>query len=104
MHKYNPLLIELGEREYNSWGSNLPVEVRIIGMIIFQAGIFYLGKVVAEKFGSSVSDIFKGFTGQPPQPEYNSQHGDAPKKKKHMRGPRIKPDDIRKMAAEELSE
>jgi len=96
MHKYNPLLIELGEREYNTWGSNLPVEVRLIGMVVIQAGLFYLGRVVASRFGTTVSDLFKGFTGQPPEPN--------PQKppKKHMRGPKIKPDDIRRMSESDL--
>jgi hypothetical protein len=100
MGKYNRLLIELGERPYNSIGANLPVEIRLIGFILLQAGIFYLGKVISSKFGSTVSDLFKGITGQPPeprrQPEDNSQR---PKRK--MRGPRIKPEDIKNMSRDD---
>lgn len=64
-HKYNKLLIELGEKSKSGWGSNLPVEVRLIGLVVFQAGIFYLIKVVSEKFGCSVSELFSVFMGQP---------------------------------------
>ena len=95
MTDYDLLLVELGERSYNSWGSNLPVEVRLVGLIIFQAGVFYLGKIISSQFGSKVSDLFGGFTGQ--------QDGQSQKPKKKMRGPKIKPDELRKMAGQKES-
>jgi len=107
MYKYDRMLIELGEKSYSRWGMNLPVEVRLLFMILFQAGIFYLGKIITEKFGDSVAELFKGFTGQPPgisstgpatstpKPGENEVNDDTPKKKK-MRGPNIKASDIRK--------
>ena len=91
MYKYEKLLIELGERPYSKWGQNFPVEVRILGLILMQAGIFYLANVLSSKFGSTVSELFGGITGQPP-----TQTEDKPKKKR-MRGPKIKVDDIRNM-------
>ena len=66
LHKYDKLLIELGEKSRGAWGANLPVEVRLIGLVLFQAGVFYLIKVVAGKFGCSVADLFSIFMGQPP--------------------------------------
>lgn len=95
MHKYNSLLIELGERPYSTWGSNLPVEIRLLGVIIMQAGMFYLAKVISTKFGSSIGELFKGITGQPP-PEQSEPS--AKKKKKRMRGPKISADEIREMS------
>lgn len=97
MHKYNPLLIELGEREYNSWGSSLPVEIRLLIMIVFQAGLFYLGKALFGSGDTAISDILKGVTGQTPPQSQNT----PPPKKKKMRGPKISPDEIRKMTTEE---
>jgi hypothetical protein len=98
MQKYDRMLIELGEKSYNRWGSNLPVEVRLIGFIILQAGIFYLGKIISEKGGGTMTDIFKMFTGTTPAPansvEEKPQDPDAPKKK--MRGPSVKVSDLKK--------
>lgn len=91
MHKYERLLIELGERPYSKWSSNFPVEIRLLGLIVIQAGIFFLAKIVSSKFGSSVGELFNGITGQPvPQ---RSQEATPPKRK--MKGPKITPDDIR---------
>jgi hypothetical protein len=92
MYKYDMLLIELGEKSYSSWGSNLPVEVRLAGLIIFQAGLFYLGKVITANYGGSMADLFKGMTGQP-----SETIKDEPSKKK-MKGPKFKAEDIRNMA------
>ncbi len=100
MHKYDSLLIELGEKSRERWGMNLPVEVRLLGFIILQAGIFYLGKIIASKFGNNVSEIFKGVTGQPP----TSKEIPKSDKDKKTRGPRIKASDIRKMHSKKVDE
>lgn len=114
MYKYDRLLIELGEKSYNRWGMNLPVEIRLIGFILLQAGIFYLGKIISTKFGNSVAELFKGITGQPPDRASSgsggspsmggmpASGGQAPQKKKRMRGPKIRPEDIRSMHAQEV--
>jgi hypothetical protein len=101
MYKYDRMLIELGEKSYTRWGMNLPVEVRLIGMILFQAAIFYLGKIIADNYGDSVAELFKGFTGQPPAgpssekaTERTQPETKDPSKK--MKGPHITPEDIRK--------
>ena len=103
MDKYDRLLIELGERSYNRWGMNLPVEVRLIGFILLQAGMFYLGKIIADKAGSSMAELFKGIVGQNTKTRSGSEGEsgvrvedvDGPRKK--MRGPSIKVEDIKKM-------
>ena len=100
MYKYDRMLIELGEKSYTRWGMNLPVEVRLIGMILFQAAIFYLGKIIADNYGDSVAELFKGFTGQPPAgpssekaTERTQPETKDPSKK--MKGPHITyPEDI----------
>lgn len=105
MHKYDRMLIELGEKSYNRWGSNLPVEIRLIGFIILQAGIFYLGKIIADKGGGALTDIFKMFTGESAtpiaaagvSPSAAAPGGeDAPTPKKKMRGPSVKVADLKK--------
>lgn len=78
LHKYDKLLIELGEKSRGAWGANLPVEVRLIGLVLFQAGVFYLIKVVAGKFGCSIADLFSIFMGQPPSsPDAPPNSGEA---------------------------
>ncbi len=101
MHKYDSLLIELGEKSRERWGMNLPVEVRLLGFILLQAGIFYLGKIIAAKFGNNVSEIFKGVTGQPSEPKLPKKDDSKDKK---PRGPRIKASDIRKMHSKKVDE
>ena len=102
MDRYDRLLIELGERSYNRWGMNLPVELRLIGFILLQAGLFYLGKIITDKAGSSMAELFKGLTGQQSKSPSRSDDSvrveevDVPRKK--MRGPSIKAEDIKKMS------
>jgi hypothetical protein len=97
MSKYDSLLVELGERSYNRWGLNLPVEIRLLGFVVFQAGIFYVGKIIADKVGKTFGDMFKSLTGQKPIP--SAGEGETPAEpKKRMRGPSIKVEDIKKMA------
>ncbi len=94
MPKYDRLIIELGEKSYSTWGSNIPVEVRLIGLILFNAAIFYIGKVIASKYGDESADFFIGMTGQASHhpPTKDAQTDTAPKAK--MRGPRINPADL----------
>lgn len=95
MHKYDKLLVELGEKEYSSFGSSLPVEVRLLGMILFQAGIFFVGKTIEQRNGSAAANIFAGLTGQPMSSA--KSENDTPEPKRRMRGPRIRPEDIERM-------
>ena len=100
MYKYDSLLIELGEKSCERWTTGLPVEARLIGMVLLQAALFYLGKIVSDKMGKSVGELFKGMTGQPPT-EDNSRtnpNDNTPpaEDKPKMRGPKVKASDIRK--------
>ena len=96
MHKYDKLLVELGEKEYSSFGSSLPVEVRLLMMILFQAGIFFVGKTIEKRNGSSAANMFAGLTGMP-MSSTQSVDEEAPRPKRRMRGPRLSPEDISRM-------
>lgn len=94
--KYDQLLFELGEKSYMGFGSSLPVEIRLIGLILFNAAVFYIGKLVAEKGGESVATLFKGLFGahvssEPAKPNTRV----APAATKKRRGPSISVDEIR---------
>ncbi|HMP28611.1 MAG TPA: hypothetical protein PKD85_03370 [Saprospiraceae bacterium] len=93
MDKYDTLLIELGEKSRSRWFSSLPVELRLLGFIIIQAGLFYLGKIMSKKAGSSIAGFFNALSGQP-TPVTTEEPTEAPKKK--MRGPSVKVDSLKK--------
>lgn len=101
MDSYDALLVELGEKRQETWTSNLPVEIRLLGMIIMQAVIFYAGKVISSNYGGQIADIFQGLTGRKVDQKDNlsdsyqwtSTQNERPRKK--MRGPRVKPRDIK---------
>lgn len=55
MNKYQMLLIELGERSYSSsLGEGWPVEIRLLGMAVFNAVLFVLVKFLSDKVGGGV--------------------------------------------------
>jgi hypothetical protein len=75
----------------------------LIGTVLLSAGIFYLGKIITDRYGGKVSELFKGFTGQPPDPiksKSNSPEFEPTTRsqKGKMRGPKIKPSDIKNMS------
>ena len=70
MNQYDHLLIELGERSYSQWSSSLPVEFRILFLVLFNAAVFYLAK------SGILAGIFANL--------YNPTQTDKPK----MKGPK----------------
>jgi hypothetical protein len=97
MSKYEELLIELGEKSYVSIGSKLPVELKLIGYIVFNALAFYLIRMLAKKGNGSMALLVKGFTGISDFDEDDKEEkSEAPARK--MRGPGLKAEDVKKMA------
>ncbi len=94
MYKYDRMLIELGEKSYSRWALNIPVELRLIMTIVFQAGIFYVGKIVAENYGKGFGDFIANFGSHNSYSERKEEPKQAPEGTK-MRGPRINVDDIK---------
>lgn len=104
MDKYDRHLVELGERSYNRWGSNLPVEIRLLGMIILQAGVFWFANFLSSSSGPAMASMFSGLmNGNSPMKDQGARVEEVttpPVPRKKMRGPSIKVEDIKKMSAE----
>lgn len=88
MSSYEKLLIELGEKSYTPGGSKFPVELRLLFMIIVNAGFFIVGKMLMKKTGADLLGMINSSVTASQAPPVSS----APKRR--MRGPNIKLDDI----------
>lgn len=86
MNKYEKMLIELGEKSYSNFTNNWPVEIRLIGVLIADALVFYICKIAADYMGEDVANLVATMLGI-----------EIPQKEKpiRMRGPSVKPDQIR---------
>lgn len=83
MSSYEKLLIELGEKSYVPEGSNWPVELRLLGVIIMNAGFFIVSKMIMRKTGINpipMTNVMKPNIPPPP--------------KRRMQGPTINVDDL----------
>lgn len=80
MNKYEKMLIELGEKSYVPASlSKLPVEVRLIGLVIFQTTIFVSSKIIAKKTNFNLLQVYNTVTGtyEPPINQAESSSGFA---------------------------
>ena len=80
MGSYDRLLIELGEKSYVPEGSDWPVELRLLFLIIINAGFFCVSKMLMKKTGSNVLNMINSMNRQTPP---------VMKRKRKMRGPDI---------------
>lgn len=83
MNSYEKLLIELGEKSYMPTGAKWPVELRLLIMIVINAAIFIVTKMILKKTGANLLGMINGMTA-------NTQtHASEPEKKRKMKGPSI---------------
>jgi hypothetical protein len=87
MASYDKLLIELGEKSYIPEGSKWPVELRLLFLIIINAGTFIFFKMMAKKTGANLLNLFN--------PESQQIPMTTQKPKKKMQGPNIDLDSLR---------
>ena len=87
MSSYEKLLIELGERSYVPEGSNWPVEVRLLFLIIINAAFFIISKLILRKTGSNLMNMVNSM---------NTANAPATRAsvKRKMKGPSINLDEI----------
>ena len=82
MQSYERLLIELGEKSYVPGGSNWPVELRLVFIIIINAAFFVISKILMKKTGSNIMNLINSMN--TPMSSNN-----IPQKKRKMKGPDI---------------
>ena len=87
MHNYEKLLVELGEKSYVPTGSKWPVEIRLLSVIIMNAGFFIVGKMIMRRTGANLMGMMNSMQA----PETSS---DIPKPKRRMKGPSINLDNL----------
>lgn len=86
MSSYDRLLIELGEKSYVPSGSRWPVELRLLFIIIMNAGFFIVSKMVMRKTGANLLGMVNGMN--------NPVSTTKPLQKRRMRGPSTNIDEI----------
>ena len=84
IQSYEKLLIELGEKSYIPEGSDWPVELRLLFLVIINAAFFIVGKMLMKRTGSNVFSMMSSM---------NNSKSETHHKRK-MRGPEINLDDI----------
>jgi hypothetical protein len=84
MSSYERLLIELGEKSYMPEGTGWSVELRLLGLIVINAGLFVISKMIMKNSGANLMGMINGMNAA----------SAIPTKKRKMKGPNIDLDDI----------
>ena len=88
MNSYEKLLIELGEKSYMPQGSKWPVEVRLLFLIIMNAVLFIVSKMIMKKTGSNLIGMINSMNSA------SSSQNQSNLNKKKMKPPNINLDEI----------
>jgi len=88
MHSYEKLLIELGEKSYVPEGSKWPVELRLLFLIVMNAGFFIVSKMIMRSTGANLLNMVNSMN------TTSTAQTAAPRPKRRMQGPKINLDDI----------
>jgi hypothetical protein len=89
MNSYEKLLIELGEKSYVPEGSNWPVELRLLFLIIINAAFFIISKMILRKTGSNLMSMVNNMNASSIPPSTAARGT-----KRKMKGPSINLDEI----------
>jgi hypothetical protein len=92
MHSYEVLLIELGEKSYLPGGSKLPVELRLLFMILCNAGLFIVSKMILKSTGSNLIGLINSMNRATSNNTTPSVNNNSSKRK--MKEPNVNLDDL----------
>jgi len=84
MDQYDALLIELGVKYSNKFKTNFPIEIRLIGLVLFQGVSFYFMKNLPEVMGRMLGSMIQA---KPTQEEEDEDEEPQPTPPRKMRGP-----------------
>lgn len=89
MHSYEKLLIELGEKSYVPTGSKWPVELQLLFLIIVNAGMFIIGKMISHKIGTNLMGMMKNMNtvSNPTMTKQAEPSSQFNRPKRKMKGP-----------------
>ena len=85
INSYEILLIELGEKSYVPKAKQWPVEIRLIFLILFNAAVFVVSKMILKGTGSNLLNMMNNMTNSVIK---------SPLKKRKMKGPDVEIDDL----------
>ena len=94
MSTYDKLLIELGEKNYVPEGSEWPVELRLLFMIIINAGVFIVSKLIMKKTGTNFMSMMNSMNEFQKSTNNMSGGANGGANKRKMRGPNIDVTDL----------
>jgi len=60
MRRYDSLLMELAEKNSGGWASNLPIELRLLGMVLINTAVYFLFRYIFNKKGAPQAHAFMG--------------------------------------------
>ena len=95
MKSYERLLIELGEKSYTPEGSDWPVEIRLVFLIIINAAFFVVSKILMKNTGTNILNMINSMNVS------NNSSQSVPVSKKKMKGPDISFDDLDELSSDE---
>jgi hypothetical protein len=93
INSYEILLIELGEKSYIPGGSKWPVEIRLLFMILCNAGLFIVSKMIMKQTGSNLLGLINNMNRGTANNSSTSSNVNSNAKRK-MKEPTINVDDL----------
>lgn len=60
IRRYDSLLLELAEKNSGGWAANLPVELRLLGLVMINTAVYFAFRYIYNRKGSAQANAFMG--------------------------------------------